>query len=315
MGFYYGFKPYVSVAKRAANANREVARLVKQGKTITPIKLTGTKIASTFWGKSWCENLEAYSDYSNRLPRGRTYVRNGSVVHLEMQGGMVKAMVSGSSLYKVEVGIKPLLSDTWSSLKLACGGKIGSLVELLQGRLSKGVMELVTNANGGLFPKPAEITMDCSCPDGAYMCKHIAAVLYGVGAMLDQRPELLFTLRKVDHLELIAEASVPKIAAGDASRQTIATGDLADVFGIEMETTAEAPPMVSTPAPAQVTASKRARGARRKAAPEVKKGRATTRRGGEASTAKLQTTRKSARIAPSAAPAIKKRKNRVGKPA
>jgi uncharacterized Zn finger protein len=310
MGFYYGFKPYVSVAQRRAKAEKHVAKLAKKGRTITPIKIAGNKIATTFWGKAWCENLEDYSDYSNRLPRGRTYVRNGSVVHLEIDAGRVKAIVSGSSLYNVEINIKTLHKDAWSRLKRECGGKIGSLVELLQGRLSQGVMELVTNAGGGLFPKPAEIEMDCSCPDGAYMCKHVAAVLYGVGAMLDQRPELLFALRKVDHLELIAEATVPTIAESDATRQTIAAGDLADVFGIEMESTAVVPAPVA-PAAAPVLAPKRARGARQ-AIPEVKKGRKTNRRASEAAPVEVEATKKSKRLTPSIAPMVKPRKKRVG---
>jgi uncharacterized Zn finger protein len=271
MSYYYGFKPYVSVAQRRANAVREMAKLAKKGRVIAPIKLAGKKIATTFWGKAWCDNLESYSDFSNRLPRGRTYVRNGSVVDLQIEAGRVKAVVSGSELYDVEIGINPLKGEAWSGLKRQCGGKIGSLVELLQGRLSQGVMELVTNAHGGLFPKPAEIKMECSCPDGAYMCKHVAAVLYGVGAMLDQKPELLFSLRKVDHLELIAAATAPTIATTDASRHTIAADDLADVFGIEMETMADVPapakparPVASVP-PAASAPLKNVRKIRRRA--------------------------------------------------
>ncbi|HZK83034.1 MAG TPA: SWIM zinc finger family protein [Humisphaera sp.] len=312
MGFYYGFKPYVSVAKRQANAAKQMAKLAKKGRTITPIKISGNKIATTFWGKAWCDNLEDYSDYSNRLPRGRTYVRNGSVVDLQIEAGRVKAIVSGSSLYNVDVKINTLHGDAWSRLKRECGGKIGSLVELLQGRLSQGVMELVTNASGGLFPKPAEIEMDCSCPDGAYMCKHIAAVLYGVGAMLDQRPELLFALRKVDHLELIAEATVPTITGSDASRQTIAAGDLADVFGIEMEATDV--PAIATPAAAPVPAPKRARGAR-KAIPEVKKARKAKSRVAAETPVEVERTKKSKRVMPSIAAVVKARKKRVGGPA
>jgi uncharacterized Zn finger protein len=232
---YWGFRPYVSVAKRQANAKREVEKLRKKGQTITPVKPEGRKIATTFWGKAWCDNLESYSDFSNRLPRGRTYIRNGSVVDLQIEPGKVTALVSGSELYEIAIKIKPLESKLWQCIRGQCAGQIGSLVELLQGRLSKGVMDVVTRQDGGLFPRPSEIHLDCSCPDWADMCKHVAAVLYGVGTRLDQQPDLLFTLRKVDHLELIAAAGAPPVNVAATAAPTIASDDLADVFGIELD--------------------------------------------------------------------------------
>ncbi|HET6246693.1 MAG TPA: SWIM zinc finger family protein [Tepidisphaeraceae bacterium] len=239
MGWYdrYGdFPAYVSVAERRKKAAKEMERLAKTGRVITPVKIEGKKIAATFWGKAWCENLERYSDLSSRLPRGKTYVRNGSVVDLQIEAGKVTAIVSGSELYDVTIDIKHAPPKLWSCLKNDCSGKIGSLVELLQGKLAQGVMELVTRKEGGLFPKPAEITMKCSCPDYAGMCKHIAAVLYGIGARLDLQPELLFTLRQVDHRELITQAAIPAIAGTPSSgAATIADSDLADVFGIELD--------------------------------------------------------------------------------
>ncbi|MDB5355601.1 MAG: hypothetical protein JWN24_2054 [Phycisphaerales bacterium] len=251
MGWYYGFKPYVGVAKRRANAAKEMAKLSKKGRTITPVKIEGRTIAATFWGRAWCENLESYSDFANRLPRGRTYVRNGSVVDLQIGPGKITSMVSGSELYNITITIKALAKKTWDCLKGDCAGQIGSLVELLQGRLSKGVMELVIRRDAGLFPSPREIEMKCSCPDWAGMCKHIAATLYGVGARLDQQPELLFNLRQVDHLELISEAGVPSALGQSPSdgRQTIATDALADVFGIDLDAPAAAAP-IDAPTPA-----------------------------------------------------------------
>ena len=203
---YYGYKPYVPVAKRRAQAAREVAKRVKKGQAVSPVVIEGRTIASTFWGKAWCTNLESYSDFANRLPRGRTYVRNGSVVHLKIDKGRIKALVSGSELYKIQIDIAALPKPDWQALKEQCAGKIGTLVELLQGKLSKAVMELVTDREQGLFPKPKEIKMRCSCPDYAGMCKHLAAVMYGIGNRLDSSPELLFVLRGVDHLELIEQA-------------------------------------------------------------------------------------------------------------
>ena len=237
MGWYYNYRPYVSVAKRRQQAQHEMEKRRKRGLPVSPVAIAGRTIAHTFWGKAWCDNLESYSDYANRLPRGRTYVRNGSVVHLEIQPGKISALVSGSELYTVEITITALSDSHWNCLKRECSGQIGSLVELLQGRLSKSVMDLVTQRDKGLFPKPAEIKMKCSCPDWAGVCKHIAAVMYGIGARLDEKPELLFVLRKVDHLELIAGAvdGAPVAKVGKSrGKKTIATSDLADVFGIEM---------------------------------------------------------------------------------
>jgi uncharacterized Zn finger protein len=232
---WYSFRPYVSVAQRRAKAAREIEKRRQKGETILPVVLTGRTIARTFWGKAWCDNLESYSDFENRLPRGRTYVRNGSVVHLQIEAGKITALVNGSSLYKVAVGISPLPPGLWLETKSRCAGQIGSLVELLQGRLSKSVMDIVTARDDGLFPKPREIRMSCSCPDSAGMCKHLAAVLYAVGARLDEQPELLFHLRQVDHLELIEEV-VPRAVAGNAStdKKTLSESEVAGVFGIEL---------------------------------------------------------------------------------
>jgi len=238
---WFQYRPYVPVAQRRAKAAREVAKRTKKGTTVSPVVITGLKIAQSFWGKAWCQNLEAYSDYSNRLPRGRTYVRNGSVVDLQITSGKITALVSGSQLYDVVIKITELPSVAWKQIKSRCSGQIGSLVELLQGKLSKGVMDIVTEKEGGLFPKPREIKLSCSCPDGASMCKHVAAVMYGIGARLDHEPELLFKLRHVDHLELI-EGVIPATASNTATGKTLEQADVADVFGIEMT-----PPEVTEP--------------------------------------------------------------------
>ena len=196
--YSFGFKPYLSVAARRARAARELATLRKNGRTMSPVAIEGRKIARTFWGEAWCDNLERYSDYANRLPRGRTYVRNGSVVDLQVGPGRVTALVSGSAMYEVQVTVGPVPRAHWRAICKDCSGAIDSLVELLQGRFSKGVMTRLCEQKTGLFPSPKEILFTCSCPDWASMCKHVAAVLYGIGARLDHQPELLFALRKVD---------------------------------------------------------------------------------------------------------------------
>ncbi len=240
MGWGWGYRPYVSVAQRREKAGRKMDKLRKQGINVQGVEIAGRTIARTFWGKSWCQHLESFSDYENRLPRGRTYVRNGSVCHLEIGGGEIKAMVSGSELYDVKIGIKQLSQQKWSAVKERCSGKIGSLLELLQGKLSNSVMTVVTDRQAGLFPLPSEINLACSCPDWAVMCKHVAAVLYGVGARLDEQPELLFVLRGVDHEELIEADAAASVIGSKRSDRHIADSDLEDLFGIEMA--AEASP-------------------------------------------------------------------------
>lgn len=233
MSDWFRWKPYIPVAQRRARALREMEKLRRQGKAIEPVRSEGRTIAESFWGKAWCVHLEQFSDFANRLPRGRTYVRNGSVCHLEIGEGIVNALVSGSGLYRVSVRVRKLLKNKWGDLKSRCTRGIGSLLELLQGKLSDSVMHVVTDRDRGLFPLPNEIEFECSCPDYAEMCKHIAAVLYGVGSRLDQKPELLFVLRGVDPQELVIEQAVPSVVGRRRGRR-IPKGDLSEVFGIDL---------------------------------------------------------------------------------
>jgi uncharacterized Zn finger protein len=236
MAGWYEFRPYVSATERRRRGAREVAKRSKKGLAVEPVTIEGRALARTFWGKAWCDHLESYSDFANRLPRGRTYVRNGSVLHLGVGPGRIDALVQGSELYEVSVSVAPLAKPRWKNIVSGCAGQIDSLVELLQGKLSHGVMKVVTDRDRGLFPAPRQIQMECSCPDWANMCKHVAAVLYGIGSRLDERPDLLFTLRKVDHLELLsAGTKAPRASLGSDAR-TIAPSHLANVFGIEIDT-------------------------------------------------------------------------------
>lgn len=234
---YNTYPPYVPVAVRREKAAKEAAKLLKKGAAHQPVQLDGKTIARSFWGKAWCENLESYSDYENRLPRGRSYVRNGSVLHLDIRRGEIEALVSGSSLYKIKIVIQPVDKKRWNTLRRECSGSIGSLMELLAGKLSERVMGIMTSKTGGLFPAPSEIKLACSCPDWADMCKHVAAVMYGVGARLDEKPELLFALRHVDHEELVSQSgAVAALTAGQGAAPValLDTTEVGAVFGIEM---------------------------------------------------------------------------------
>ena len=232
------YRPYVPVAQRRSKAAKKVAALQKKGASLEPVTAATArgKIAASFWGQAWCDHLESYSDFANRLPRGRTYLRNGSVLHLGIEKGAIRALVMGSSLYEQIVRIDPLPPAPWQALQQRCQGRIGSLVELLQGNFSDEIMKLVTDRQNGLFPSPEEIHLDCNCPDWADLCKHLAAVLYGVGARLDERPELLFRLRGVDQAELVqADASSLVTRSGSGTRRRRLSAEaVGDVFGVEM---------------------------------------------------------------------------------
>lgn len=241
---YGGWKPYVPVAKRRGQAQKAAAKAKKAGQDYQPVSVSGRAIAKTFWGKAWCDNLQAYSDFENRLPRGRTYVRNGSVIDLKIEPGKILGLVMGSSLYRVEIGVAALPAQQWQAIVQASAGSIASLVELLQGKFSKAVMERLCQPKTGLFPSPKEIQLACSCPDWATMCKHVAAVLYGVGARLDEKPELLFTLRQVDAGDLVSEVAELSVQPKKtpAKGRMLDDAALADVFGIELGEVPVAPP-------------------------------------------------------------------------
>jgi len=230
-GSHGGYPAYVSVAERREKAKKLAAKLQKGGRTLHPVVIDGRIIAKTFWGESWCTNLESFSDYENRLPRGRTYARNGSVIDLQITPGEITAMVSGSSIYDVSIKIDALPESKWKSLVKECSGGIESLIELLQGKFSKGVMEIITRKETGMFPKPKEIKLECSCPDYATMCKHVAAVLYGVGNRLDETPEALFILRQTNHMDLVDNTQLGVLPVG--ATETPFDGDLSALFGID----------------------------------------------------------------------------------
>ncbi len=275
---WFSFRPYVSVAERRRKAQAAAKKMASRaGRPLAPILLPGRAIATTFWGKAWCDNLESYSDYANRLPRGRSYVRNGSVIDLEIGAGKVAALVQGSSLYKIAVGFSTLPANRWKEFKARCAGKVTNLLDLLQGRLSKEILADLTAHGTGLFPSPQEIQLDCSCPDWADMCKHVAAVLYGVGARLDEKPELFFTLRGVDMQELITAASASAVApvAGPAPDAALASANLSEIFGVEIEAAPVAPPSAgpSRRAPAGKPQTRSKKGGKRKVSKRKRRSR------------------------------------------
>ncbi len=239
---YYGYPRYVSVGEKRAKARRKLEQLKKKHPDIRPVVIEGNTLVRTWWGKAWNGNLTKYADYSNRVGRGRSYVRHGAVLDLQISPGQVNALVQGSrqSPYIVTMQIKPISKAIWTEIRAACEGQLASLQELLEGRFPKGLAELFTAKGSGLFPSPKEIEFKCSCPDWAYMCKHVAAVLYGIGTRLDEDPSLFFVLRKMKMDDLITQAVRDKSErllkqAKKKTSRVIDDADLGDVFGIDLE--------------------------------------------------------------------------------
>lgn len=232
---FWGFKPQPTVWERQQKAAKTIARLRKKGADLSPVELEGRTIAKTFWGKAWCDNIEAYRDFAYRLERGRSYVRSGAVIDLKIQEGAVGALVigSGRSPYEVVIRIDKMKKPDWDALVKRSSGKIASLMALAQGKLPKEMLEDFCNPETGLFPKPREIHFDCSCPDGASCCKHVAAVLYGIGARLDSNPELFFTLRGINPDSIVSTEVVDTLTDGAANE--LENADLGDVFGIALD--------------------------------------------------------------------------------
>ena len=245
MGRYSYWPEYVPVAERRRQAQERAQRLIKKERggsrhaaPLQPVVIEGGRIASTFWGRGWCDQMESFHDYSNRLPRGRTYVRHGCVVDLQIEQGQIKARVSGSHLYKVAVHIARLDAVKWKKLVASCAGKIDTLIELLQGRMSHKILEILTHRTEGMFPTSKQISFECNCPDWASMCKHVAATLYGVGARLDQKPELLFTLRRVNKDDLLTAGTRADALSvkpkGGRPRARLKETDLSRLFGVDI---------------------------------------------------------------------------------
>ena len=235
----WGFYEYVPVAKKKRNAEKDLAKLRKKNPDIKPVIINGRKIAVTWWGMAWNENLEGYADYANRIGRGRTYVRNGFVLDLQIDSEKVSAIVagSGSKPYNVEIEIIALSKTRWKAITELCGRSIANIDQLVQGKFPKDLAALFTQQGEGLFPSPKEIKFSCSCPDWAYMCKHVAAVLYGIGARFDDDPGLFFKLRNIEIEALIKKSIDEKMEnmlknSGSKTRRVIKNADLGRLFGI-----------------------------------------------------------------------------------
>ena len=230
---------YISASEQKNKAKKTLEKMKKSNQDIEPIIITGNKIAKTWWGIAWNKNLESYADYSNRIGRGRSYLRNGYVLDLKIKTGQIIGLVQGSGRrpYTVEITIGKLPQKKWETILKKCSHKIDSLTDLANGQFPKELGEIFLTKESGLFPTPKEIDFYCSCPDSAYMCKHVAAVLYGIGSKLDEEPLLFFKLRAIDCESLIKKSVEEKMAnllqnATNKTERVIDDVDINALFGL-----------------------------------------------------------------------------------
>jgi len=276
----YYYPPYVSVAQKKARAEKKRNALRKKNPKIQPVIIEGRTLAKTWWGKSWNRNLEQYADYANRIGRGRSYVRHEAILDLQITPGTITALVAGSAgpPYRVTITIQPIPKKQWRHIQAQCKDQMDSLKQLLAGQFPKTLEAVFTQKGKGLFPAPEEISLDCSCPDWAVMCKHVAAVLYGVGARLDHDPSLFFVLRKADVKDLVSETvnagkkELLTRSGQKSSRIMEDQADLSGLFGIDLDggAAADAPPAKQKQAKKKPAASTRQK--------LLKKSKATTAR-------------------------------------
>ncbi len=231
---YYNFPRYVSVAEKEATARKVIESLKKKGIDAQPVLPFKGRIASSFWGKCWCDCMESYADYENRLDRGKSYLRHGTVCHLVIDRGKVNAVVSGSSPYNVSVVIDEIEQSRINKLEKLVKGKVSSQLDLLLGKFPKEIQEVIGAPYTGIIPFPKEIKFTCSCPDIASMCKHVAAVLYAIGRRIDSEPGLLFTLRGLPPDVLCSMAADVNLEADGGEEALTENMDLGNLLGIDL---------------------------------------------------------------------------------
>jgi uncharacterized Zn finger protein len=232
---YYDFDDPSSHSRRPREAEAQKTALIEDGFKFDPIVISKRAIAETFWGKTWCQHLEAYHNYENRLPRGKSYARQGRVAHLGITAGLIHAHVEGSQLYEVHIRIAPMESELWQSLVSQCSGSIESIASLLDGSLSESIISLLIAKDAGILPMPGDVRMGCTCPDDATVCKHVAAALYGVGHRLDRQPDLLFILRSLDPAALLSATKNEIVRGIDEAVKDLDSDELSRLFGVDIE--------------------------------------------------------------------------------
>jgi len=161
------------------------------------IRLESTKMGATWWSKKWISLLDSFG-WSNRLARGRRYARSGQVVNVTINPGVITAKVQGtrSIPYDVVISIPPFTTSQWTKIFKELDAQAIYTAKLLASEMPSDIEDVFTRAQVSLFPQSKrDLTTECSCPDSANPCKHIAAVYYVIGEEFDRDPFLIFHLR------------------------------------------------------------------------------------------------------------------------
>ncbi len=232
-------KTYSPISFEELQQKSKTTKSTNKKQALEPIEVIGNsrQICTKWWGQAWCKNLEKYADYENRIARGKRYVRAGAVIDLKIKKGVVDAKVQGTRRkpYDICIHIAPLLKEAVDNIVSKCS-KLKNVEELIKGNIPLQMQELFTGRDG-LFPTPKEIAFDCSCPDWASMCKHVAAVLYGVGIRLDENPLLFFELRGIEYEQFVGaaiEIRIEEMIANEnkPSNRIITEKSIMNIFGI-----------------------------------------------------------------------------------
>ena len=220
---------------------RQMAKeTLSKNKNFEPVIVEGNsrKICKSWWGDAWCRNLERYADWENRIGRGKSYVRNGNVVDLKIKGGKIHAKVQGSrkTPYTVKITIDMIDEKKRHRIEERATGKIQNMEALLTGTFPEELKELFFQEDG-LFPSPDEIHFNCSCPDWAIMCKHVAAALFGIGVRLDSNPIYFFQMRGIDLDDFVTKVVSGKVEtmlknADVITSRVIQESEVPQLFGI-----------------------------------------------------------------------------------
>ncbi len=168
------------------------------------------QFGKTWWGEHWLRSLENV-DYDNRLPRGATYARKGNVRNVKITGNQISAKVDGSRAtpYKVTIVVPPFFENQINDLIDSIISRPSIISKLLNRELDPEILEIATEKGLKVFPRQwSDFKMQCSCPDWAVPCKHLAAVIYMISREIDNNPFLVFEIHNVDLIEELKKRGI-----------------------------------------------------------------------------------------------------------
>ena len=220
------FSPRLKAADLEKLAATRLAEYLAEGEELHPVVNKTRKLAKNFWGSAWMKQLALCESGGMCLAPGRTLLRHACVLHVDIQPGSISALVSAEEVFEVELKLESLDEERLERLAATCSGHIDSLLSLMQGKVDEAVLLQLCHPENGLLPTPEDWRMHCTCPDWAEPCPHAAAAIYAAGCLIDEKPELLFTLRGIQPEALL---SAP------APTNEIDADKLSAMFGIDLD--------------------------------------------------------------------------------